>query len=199
MKTFIIIFTSAMLFFCGCKDETTAPPASSELKDFLQPLAVGNMWVYYHEAFDATGPTHTLYDTIKVLRDTIIGNEKWFLLSDYSLYNCLTNKIDGLYAYSGSSTRVYQYPANIGDTLWLSQLHSRTVASISDTISGNGNVLQNIKYADYYTVQGESYIGQNYYWYAPNVGCTKYEFYVQYPPANQYIWHRAQLVYYKLN
>jgi hypothetical protein len=75
------------IFVCCANpsDKSTAPVKQ------IWPLAVGNIWVY-------SGVPYT-DDTARVLSDTIISNEAWFLYARWGTRSLLTNRTDGLYLY----------------------------------------------------------------------------------------------------
>jgi hypothetical protein len=95
---------AASTLIVGCR-ETTAPGGPDVP---LVPLAVGNHWTY--QSSDSVefgswppGPPRTL--DVAVLRDTVIGGERWFAIGDtaqifssgHALF--LANRPDGLYEF----------------------------------------------------------------------------------------------------
>jgi hypothetical protein len=99
---------------CGCSNRL-APTGS---KAVIMPLAVGNRWI---------GTTHPLrgddlFDTLRIIRDTVVGNERWYVTSNGVM---LANHPDGLYTWEiwaarrdqGKPTRALKFPVAVGDAL----------------------------------------------------------------------------------
>ena len=187
---------AALLCFYSCKDNVTSP--SQNTNNVIQPLSIGNTWIYYYQSYSAlsANPVYSMNDTVIVVSDTLINGEKWFLIPNVG-EKLERNEADGLYLYFYG--KEFQFPEKIGDTLWLAQQHFRTILSISDSISINGITFINYKYEDIYNVTAQGYISRNIYWYAPNVGCTKYEMYLQFPPASEYLSGTGHLISYELH
>ncbi len=190
------LLIAALLCFYSCKDNVTSP--SQTTNNVIQPLSIGNTWIYYYQSYSAlsANPVYSMNDTVIVVSDTLINGEKWFLIPDVG-EKLERNEADGLYSYFYG--KEFQFPAKIGDTLWLAQQHFRTIMSISDSISINGITFINYKYEDIYNATAQGYISRNIYWYAPNIGCTKYEMYLQFPPASEYLSGTGHLISYELH
>lgn len=111
----IVIFTLCLSFlflssiFTGCNRQST--------EGDILPLAIGNQWIY------STGITDggiQRYDTVTVVKDTMINNEKWFYLkhSAQQISWILLNKSDGLHIFDrdkGSSGLFLKYKSQKGD------------------------------------------------------------------------------------
>lgn len=69
---------------CKKDSDVVAIQTSKSAQDILK---IGTTWIYEVSQFDSTGlivhsgPAY--YDTVKIIRDTIINNQKWFITSSY--------------------------------------------------------------------------------------------------------------------
>src|SRR5688572_4085394 len=85
MKTSLVAFglILSVLLLSNCKKEKDPPadePAATASQYFL-PLKTGNYWVYKKDSENGTYPNYTIttrYDTVKVVRDTVIGQRTYF-------------------------------------------------------------------------------------------------------------------------
>src|SRR5450759_4218995 len=103
-----ILTLSTIISLDGCKENATSP--ETNVTQNILPLAIGNVWIYQVDIYvDSTGnvddhPVSTQFDTMQVVRDSVIGNERWFAIS-YSTQgktyftgqNFYTNRVDGIY------------------------------------------------------------------------------------------------------
>jgi hypothetical protein len=85
--------------------------------DLIMPLAIGNLWEFRVDVYDTTsGTIDTSYlDTLKIVDDTIIQDERWYIDQDGLLY---TNKSDGLWRMAASDQPYLflKFPATTGQT-----------------------------------------------------------------------------------
>lgn len=117
MRKFIFCF-SLLLFYSGCKDTATEPTTNEQ----FYPLQIGNYWNYRLLKYDSLGnlTDNSIVLPERILRDTVINGEKWFLLNVMGYLSMVDipyiNKSNGLHTWSGRNAEiVYKYPANIGD------------------------------------------------------------------------------------
>jgi len=82
----------------------------------IMPMTVGNWWRYHVERWDTLGrETADYYDSIIIVRDTMIEMESWFV---DQLGGTYSNRPDGLWKYAsdGKAYLLAKYPADVGDT-----------------------------------------------------------------------------------
>jgi hypothetical protein len=84
----------------------------------IMPLKVGNEWRIEIKTFDTTGVLlRTFYDTVRIVSDTIILSEKWYLAEPWG--SLLSNRQDGLWMWVDqdreSPVIAAKYPAAIGE------------------------------------------------------------------------------------
>lgn len=105
-------------------DVLTAPHKNNELpvpivaSASIVPLAVGNSWTIRISYWDLDGKLRTSrYETSRIVGDTIIDGERWFVMTGDGWYNLCANMVDGFYKLS-SGTKVLhvKYPARVGDS-----------------------------------------------------------------------------------
>jgi hypothetical protein len=88
MIKYIVILSCFSLFLYSCKkDEKTSEPETpapvAQTPGAMQPLAVGNYWIYQKSLDDSIG-TYTMqneFDSVYVEKDSMIMNEHYFKLS----------------------------------------------------------------------------------------------------------------------
>ena len=144
----------------GCNSNSTGPP--DEFEDIL-PLALGNKWIYQIDNyFDSKGNvvdhiTEVQYDTMEVVRDTMIGNERWFAIR-HSIdantnsigENYYVNRADGIYILTTQQFRgSYQYPSV--------KIFLKYPMEIGDSITFMGEVKKLIAISDSVTINSKNY------------------------------------------
>lgn len=105
-------------------DALTAPinnielPAPTAASASIIPLAVGNSWTIRISYWDLDGKLRTSrYETSRIVGDTIIDGERWFVMSGDGWYNLCANKVNGFYKLnSGTKVLHVKYPAKVGDS-----------------------------------------------------------------------------------
>jgi hypothetical protein len=172
MKQYLILsfVFFVMLNLTSCKKNNPIESTNNPTTQIF-PLVVGNEWIIQVTNYDTNGTIFSqVMDTIKILRDTTIQTEKWFIG-----FGIKTNRSDGLYDFqAGTSTEaslIYKYPAtvNFGYTY---RNTPTTVVGISDTVSvfaGN--------YVCYHYRQEVTNASYSDLYLAPNVGLVKADFY----------------------
>ncbi|MEW5875918.1 MAG: hypothetical protein AB1752_12155 [Candidatus Zixiibacteriota bacterium] len=154
---------------------TTLPEPATEKQYF--PLDVGNTWTFRDERFDRDGNLE-MCDTIfmTVLRDTLIGTERWAVVSFGAYLGLGINRADGLRIgeIGGVPELKFKFPATVGDSYpahgggWLC-----TVESINDTVPGPTGPLNCYRYRTGETV----YCDYDIEWVAPGLGLVKGDYY----------------------
>jgi hypothetical protein len=120
-KNLYFLLTLIGLFsFSGCSS-SSEPCTPIKTSGPIIPLAIGNEWIYrvtqYQDESGIIGFVH--YDTMRVIRDSLIGGEKWYLMTD----GWSTNRSDGLwglYYVTPDSTipvLLWKYPAKSGEVI----------------------------------------------------------------------------------
>lgn len=111
--TVLCVFCALALSTFSCKDNSVDAELPSKL-DGIVPLATGNVWARYTDSWDSAGhPAVQLIDTLSILGDTVIKNERWFLFNHYTH---ATNRSSGFYLLSGATPVQYlKYPVSLGD------------------------------------------------------------------------------------
>lgn len=97
----------------------------------IMPLAIGNWWAFQIIDFRNPVVPDTSYDTIRVVSDTSIQGEQWYILDDSSL---LTNRDHGLWrmAETGTPYLWLKFPGVIGQTYNADPVSGQSV-EITDT------------------------------------------------------------------
>jgi hypothetical protein len=118
MKQLCFLLLAALLIG-GCVDQPTSSTSS-----VIMPLKVGNQWIGRVSA-DSAGAAFIGYDTITIVQEVIINNERWYKANTGDFY---INRADGLLStptpnLSGDCPcAIIQYPASRGDTLLLPEV-----------------------------------------------------------------------------
>jgi hypothetical protein len=118
MKQVCFLLLAAILI-AGCFDSPTSSTPS-----VIMPLKVGNQWIG-RVTFDSAGTAIVRYDTLTIVQEVSINNEKWYKASTGDFY---INRAEGLLStptpnLSGDCPcAVIQYPASRGDTLLLPEV-----------------------------------------------------------------------------
>lgn len=80
-KISIIIVVLLSLYACQKKDSVTTGSKDIAISNDYYPMEVGNYWVFsfVHKNLDGTINGSTSIDTLKILRDTLILGERFFI------------------------------------------------------------------------------------------------------------------------
>jgi hypothetical protein len=160
-----------MLTSINCKKNSNPTDNMNSNTTQIFPLSIGNQWIIQVTNYDTTGNVvYSKNDTIKILRDTIIQSEKWFIG-----YGIITNRDDGLYDYQvGSSNEIvlkYKYPSSTNSIYTYRGTQIR-VLSIADSVSVQAGGFVCYRYRE-----GVDTISYNDWYLSPNVGLVKADFY----------------------
>lgn len=103
----------------SCSDDSPTGPGSAPDPGEIKPLAVGNQWTYSYAILDTLGDTLFAADyTFYVHRDTIIGDELWYILGrENSHFTLETIRASGLWEryYRETYNLLIKYPTYRGD------------------------------------------------------------------------------------
>jgi len=137
MKRLFAVFPLFLpLITAGC--DKILGPDSQEPQKLIMPLSVGSWWVQESTVYGKSGEQKTLsVDTIRVLRDTLISDQKWTIVLEYGSENLYRNTSLGFWLrYRGDSLLKYKYPAAVTDTFQCYSGNSSTkVISIDSTVT----------------------------------------------------------------
>ena len=160
-----------MLAPISCKKNSNPTDNMNINATQIFPLSIGNQWIIQVTNYDTSGNVvYSKNDTIKILRDTTIQSEKWFIG-----YGIITNRDDGLYDYQvGSSNEIvlkYKFPSSISSVYTYRGTPIR-VLSITDSVSVQAGTFICYRYRE-----GVDNISYNDWYLSPNVGLVKADFY----------------------
>lgn len=125
MKKVMCFAVAASLFIFSC-DRNDEPDAHLQDTPAFFPLSVGNYWIYRHYLVEENGDETLLdgmYDSIYISRDTLIGNEVYYVFegSRFMLgnYNPVPELIvrDSLGYIIGSNGTIYLSSVNFSEVL----------------------------------------------------------------------------------
>ena len=198
IKISILLFFTTIVAGCKHDDNPIVPPL---LTYNIMPLTIGNHWIRKTAVFDTSGTAiATVYDTVRVLRDTLIDNKKWYVVFNYDGEYILQNKSDGLWLFwSGGGALQYKYPANSGDSYRYFANTDPTRVLSTDSIITLSSVSFHC-YVYYTFFMQPTVNGKMFEFYSPNVGFVYREYYQSFiNPAKLYLYSRTQLVTYAVN
>jgi len=156
-------------------------PSSNNLETgVIDPLAIGNVWIYEYDRYDDSGKFLSSYfDTIMIIKDTTVGGEKLYATKD-DPYVYFCNRSDGNYSRRNSDGNMLlwlPYPAKVNDSISRANGEEYVkIESISETVTVKAGVFTTYKYK-IYSLQsaGTGPILYSYLYYAPNIGLVKIE------------------------
>ncbi len=124
----------------------------------LLPLAIGNFWEYQVTAYDSVSVHGTSFDTILIVRDTVISGETWYADKGKNLY---INRADGLWCKDWFSGSLYHFavPPPV------------SVPYVQCTVPAGIFMCYH-----YSSVSGFPCYGTEHRYYAINIGLTTYTF-----------------------
>jgi len=118
-KIHISFFALALLsvLWIGACSKNDSNPVTPNSSGGVFPLAVGNKWLLQKYTYDnaSGGMKASSVDTMKIVQDTLIRNEKWFTTGNGSY---MTNRTGGTWLYdANTSMQLYlKYPAQVDDS-----------------------------------------------------------------------------------
>ena len=187
----LTFFCSLICFYIsGCK----SPTSPTVINPSIIPLAVGNQWVMQTSYFDTLGNlSSTSQDTIKVIGDTIIQGQKYYVMLNLYALTYMSDRNDGIYVLDVNdyqSSMFLKYPAVRNDSYSLESTNY-SIASTDTMISvpkGNFHCYQ-------YSLSASGINIPVYDYYSPGIGYVQQEFAYLNKPL---IGVRRQLVDYSL-
>lgn len=173
----IVIGLIISLVIISC--DTSTNPAEN-LQIF--PLKVGNIWIYQnYSVFNEDSLTKKGLDTIRVMKDTIISNYKFYYVNYFGgVYDFGYNQ-DSLFAFVDPTNQylkpspIYAFPCSVGD-IYFSDLGLCRVENTDTMIRITSGNYHCIKYKFYHRNElGEG--PNNYHYCSPGIGLVKIERY----------------------
>jgi hypothetical protein len=142
MKTnfkFLLIVLLQLIMINGCEKNTNQVAIAQT--DVLMPLAVGNTWIYKHTLLDSNNQVEfDGYDTLKVLKDSIINGNTFFGCSNGRFYRNTSWGLEMYYSfYNTNIIQHLQFPTAVNNS-WVN-----FSADYPDSTSGNNDSLR-VKY-----------------------------------------------------
>jgi hypothetical protein len=117
----IFVLLSLTTLACNRDDNPVTPGSPVQ----LMPLQVGNQWSFRITFFDTLGNVVTTrHDTMRVLRDTTLNNENWFVTTS-GIYS---NRSGGLWSWRMNPVLAFKYPGTTLDTV---RAYGTTVSIVS--------------------------------------------------------------------
>ncbi|OGU63925.1 MAG: hypothetical protein A2499_03580 [Stygiobacter sp. RIFOXYC12_FULL_38_8] len=192
MKKLILFTLFLILILVSCKNEDSI--VNQNTLHELVPLKIGNWWAFQRINYDSTGnAVSTFIDTMKVLRDTVIQNERWFITNYYGIYRNATNGVR-FWDSTNNSSYVYLYPVKEHDMFVMG-------SAIVEVISTNEKL--KVPYGDISCVHYKATFSSlnnfhiNYY-LSPGIGFVSLEGPARTISGRSYLYYREQLVSYSL-
>lgn len=139
----------------------------------IMPLKIGNQWEFLVEQRDTiTNLIDTGYQIIEIVRDTMIGSERWLVSQSGDKY---INKGDGLWMLSVSKAPYLflKFPASPGDTYFANPDRVETIRV--DSIATSRSVPHGTHICHKYSGTVPDPTFKYRYYYKPNFGPVAYE------------------------
>jgi hypothetical protein len=190
------LILSAFAILSGCKTEGTTEPIPSGPRDsnaVILPLKVGNRWIYKTTDYDSTGtPLRSRGDTTTIVRDTMIGSEKWFIDQGGVVQ---TNRTTGLHLMdqTGETYLVNAYPATLNQTYRIYGAYGVTVKvmSLNQSVATTAGTFTCVVYEWRLTSTGNKLSSLSY---SPNVGLAKLETFLLRSDGQVYLGTAKELI-----
>ncbi len=196
-KLKILFFLSIVVSLSCCSDSPTKPAQKTE----IVPLSVGNVWIYQNYKLDSNGTIiKEYYDTLRVIKDTIIDGTIWYTYYAPSGDLWFQNNVNGSRDYSilhptwDLNCAIYKFPGKAGDEFLNSGPGSKKIDSTDAIYITKIGSFKCFKYIDNYSF-GK---GADYY-VSPGIGLVSRILYNRTETSNEYyIEYLKELVYYKV-
>ncbi|SYZ74605.1 hypothetical protein TRIP_C90233 [Candidatus Zixiibacteriota bacterium] len=196
-RTAFLLALLAVISGCG-KDKGNGPDSETAT---IWPLQIGSQWTYEEIEYDSAGHITAVDTTIlAVADDTIIGNERWYILTSNGIADQeigpITNRNDGLWAGGISGTLQFKYPAGLNDTFMMGSQVS-IVESIHDSITVPAGVFicYNYKWLD----DSTGFRAFQYHYLSTEIGFVMAVEYYRTQSGTIYPGHTSELISYLLN
>lgn len=202
---FIRTLFGAMLILStifGCKKDSN-PIVSPNPTPVIMPLEIGNKWVRQFTLYDTSGvPFSSGTDSITVLRDTLISNERYFVLILQGAERVLSNQSEGLSWFLGTFGwgLQYKYPGLPGDSFYY--IGGANVSRITATDTVLTVPAGTYSCYHYSTIINPSYPihGRLEEYVAPHLGFVQSEWFQSVSASSPlYLYSRIKLMSFKLN
>jgi hypothetical protein len=211
MSFFCTIVILIILFFVSCTHSTTSNPVITPNNDStgIWPMKVGNEWIYETTIYDSNNVITGKYnDTLKIIKDTILGSEKAFMLESpraklaYASPKPYYIRPDGVYADPDGYGTIHlyiKYPAIINEMYFLCQNCGDTtiISSLSQWISTIAGSFNCINYSRRVHIDNNLYRYSLESYFSVGIGKIK-EIYGQLPYEKYYGKRVTELVEYHL-
>ena len=187
----IVICIVVAGFSCHSRDAGVSSPVTNV--DVIIPLAVGNQWVTHTASWDSSGrPNVTLVDTARIVRDTTVQFERWFVDKTGS---CVTNRPTGYWVLSNSVPDLFlKYPVSLNDS-YVYGNDSVQVVSMDTSITVPAGTFNCVGYKMIYSIQGIAY---QMLLASLNKGMIRREIVARTPGGREYLESRADLQSFQL-
>jgi hypothetical protein len=184
---FLFVFSS-----CDSSKDTTGPDNTNDTVQ-IQPLKIGNNWVYLHEYYFSDGEidADTLKDSISAM--SVINGEQFYRVNSSDYY--FINRADGLWDFGSSEFyHLAKYPCKVGDLFTTDTLifnnydtlgnvtsidtaiGTNKVVAINEIISVHGKPYSCVRYEqNYYLNRSSTLYVKSIRHYAPSIGMVKIE------------------------
>lgn len=123
MKYFVLLLIPAVLFLGSCNDD----PLGAQSEGQIEPLTVGNYWIYSLRSMDSLGAVKDTMQWFEVVdSDTMIDGQRYHSVSDlftlwFGLKIFYINKSDGLYRFTrdvGPLSIFIKYPVKKNEVIY---------------------------------------------------------------------------------
>jgi hypothetical protein len=169
------------------------PDTPAATVNAIIPLAIGNQWVTHTASWDSAGrPSVTMVDSTRILRDTTLQLERWFV---DKAGNCATNRTTGYWILSNSTPMMLlKYPAVLND-LYMFGTDTVRVVSLDTTVAVAAGTFQCICYKVTYTTQA---VAHQILLASLNIGLIRREVVERTPGGREFLKSRADLQTFQL-
>jgi len=173
---YILIFLILCISFLSCENPSDSNP--QENSNNFYPLNENNLWRYYYTTMYNTG----VHLTTNVKKDTLVENDKWYLVSGWIPYKTfgeyyLKNQSDGLWKkdrFTSSPYLYLKYPCKVNDS-YETPDEIVTVISVNDTIK-LFTTNQEYVTVQYKFVEIEGKHRDRYEYLVPNIGVIRIDY-----------------------
>lgn len=188
----LIVVAYVTLLSLSCRDQVV--PAGSPTKtDAIIPLAVGNQWVIRTYSWDSTGfPNVAMIDTDRIVRDTVIQLERWFI---WRTGICVTNRSTGYWVLVSSTPELFlKYPTSRNDQ-YLYGGDTVEVTAVDTSITVSSGTFPCVRYNVKYEIA--NFVSQVLF-VSANKGEIRREIFTRTSSGREYLAIREDLISFQL-